>query len=388
MKNTLKYSVSAVSYAFLALTLGGSFLQIYLIEQGFSEEQTANLFSAMRAIQTLAILLTMHLATRTRRASPGCAAVFPASLPFCLLLLFMPTETNAQLPLYLLGALFYVAIGAYCIFSYRLPYTALRIESYGRISGVTGAISAALGLGASISVSLLQERLAYRTIMHGVLILSAGVAVAGFLATITLRERIADAPPAKEPRDRLFTYRHFTMLIVPNLLRGLTTGVMGIAVTLGYTRGILDSRSAAAAVIITGCATLLGSTIYSMLPRTSSPTRLLLGATAVAAVAMPLLLLGGTVLFFLMLGLITLFTAIEDIAVPVAVVKIVDADMIARYTGGRMLLHTLGTAIGGFIAVPLFHWLSPLGIMLLTALAHLAFGLTYYLYFSKIPKNI
>lgn len=381
MKNTAKYGISSVSYSFLALTLGGSFLQIYLIEQGFSDGATANFLSLMRAVQTAAIFLTMHLAARARRAAPASAAVFPAALPFCLLLLL--SGEALPLPLYLLGTPFYVAIGAYCIFSYRLPYTALRLEDYGRISGVTGAISAALTLTASLAVSLLQAFFPYRGIMRVVLSITAAVAVLGFFATLTLRERVAEAPPSPLPRVRLFAYRHFTALLTPNLLRGLTTGVMGIAVTLGYARGILDAKTAALSVVVTGGATMLGSLIYSLLPRRIAPVRPLLLATAAATLTMPLLLLGKAPLFFTALGLITLFTAVEDIAVPVAVVKLVDGDMIARYTGGRMLLHTLGTALGGFVAMPLFHAVGPLGLMLLTGGAHLAFGLFYYFYFKK-----
>lgn len=356
-------------------------MQIYLIEKGFSDEATAVFLSTMRAVQTAMILLTMHVATRARRAAPPCAAVFPAAIPFCLFLLL--ARKAAPLPLYLLGSPFYVAIGAYCIFSYRLPYTALRLEDYGRISGISGAISAALTLAASLAVSLLQAVFPYDEIMRVVLLLSAAVAALGFFATLTLRERLPDTPKPPSARVRLLGYRHFTALLIPNLLRGLTAGVMGIAVTLGYARGILDARSATLAVVVTGGATMLGSLLYSLLPKRTAPVRPLLFATVAAALTLPLLLLGGAPLFFTALCLITVSTAVEDIAVPVAVVKLVDGDMIARYTGGRMLLHTLGTALGGFIAMPLFHAIGPLGLMLSTAAAHLAFGIFYYFYFNK-----
>jgi hypothetical protein len=264
-----------------------------------------------------------------------------------------------------------------------LPYTALRLEDYGRISGISGAISAGLTLAASLAVSLLQAVFPYERIMQTVLILTLAVAALGFFATVTLRERVTRATQAPLPRVRLFAYRHFTALLAPNLLRGLTTGVMGIAVTLGYAGGILDAKTAALAVVVTGGATMLGSTLYSLLPRRIAPARPLLLATVAAALTMPLLLLGNAPLFLAALCLITVFTAIEDIAVPVAVVRLVGDDMIARYTGGRMLLHTLGTALGGLVALPLFHAIGSLGLMLMTGGAHLAFGLFYYLYFKK-----
>ena len=104
---------------------------------------------------------------------------------------------------------------------------------------------------------------------------------------------------------------------------------------------------------------------------------------------MPFLLIGNTVTFFIFLALITFFVAIEDIAVPVAVSSIVHVDIIARYTGGRMLLHTLGTSLASYGAVMLLAALSPFSLMLLTGVVHLIFATIYYQYFkNKIRRPL
>ena len=58
-------------------------------------------------------------------------------------------------------------------------------------------------------------------------------------------------------------------------------------------------------------------------------------------------------------------------AVPVMVLRIVDYDTVGQYTAWRMMIHTSGTAIAGFICIPMLEMfggivtLASAGIMLL-----------------------
>ena len=95
------------------------------------------------------------------------------------------------------------------------------------------------------------------------------------------------------------------------------------------------------------------------------------------------MLFESTALYLTLYGVVYFFIMQIDHAVPVAVTKFVDYDMISRYTGGRMLLHTLGTSLAGFVAVGVCRAVGPLFLMLITAVAQITFSLTYYFYLKK-----
>ena len=382
-KNTLSYTVSIVAYQFTLLTMGATLLQSYLIERGFSEESTGFFFSSMRAVQVLTILFAMFAAERCRRPKIPTAFTQLGAIPLALFFLSLSGELGVDaLPLYLFGGVLNVAIGVYSILSYRLPYSVMDMRDYGRISGMAGAISSLVTLSASLLISLLGERIAFASLMRAAFAVAAACAILGCLSTLRLRE--TPLPPQDTAaRCRLLCYRPFTVLIPATLLRGLATGVFTLSATLGYSAGLLDSRTASLMVILTGIFTMLGGFLYSFLTVRVAPRPLLLVACAGAAVMLSLMPLGGTPLFLVAFSLATLFIALVDYAVPVAVTRFVDHTMISRYTGGRMLLHTLGIALSGFLGILLSERVGILPPLVLAGVALLAFGLLFCRYLKK-----
>ncbi len=385
MKNTVRYTVGTVSYQFILLTMGATLLQSYLIERGFSEESTGFFFSSMRAVQVAVILLTMFAAERCRRPRIPTAFVFLGAIPFALYFLALPEGVGVSaLPLYLLGGILNVAIGVYSIVSYRLPYSVMDMEHYGRISGLAGAVSALLTLLASLAISLLGEHIDFDPLMRAAFAATAAIAVLGFLSTLALRETPLALPDPSTPRTPLLRYRPFTVLIPATLLRGLSGGIVSLAATLGYMAGLLDSRSASLMVILTGVVTMLGGFAYSYLITRVAQRPLLLVSCVGAALTLPLMPLGGVALFLVAFSLATFFITLVDYAVPVTVTRFADHTMISRYTGGRMLLHTLGIALSGFLGVWLAERVGILIPLLLAGGMLFAFGILFCRYLKKI----
>jgi hypothetical protein len=292
--------------------------------------------------------------------------------------------------LYATGAIYCVVIGAYNILSYKLPYAVMDMRDYGRLSG----LSSALGGGASLLVSLLLTALTgaigYFTAMRGAYIATVAFAILAVLVTLGMRER-SEAPQSAEkaaPVEKaagLLFYRPFTILILPNLLRGFVSGVVAMAVTIGYACGLMDAESASIAVVITGAVSLVGSLTYAAIASRIRSGLILLSSGIAVALLLPLsVLFESTALYLTLYGVTYFFIMQIDHAVPVAVTKFVDYDMISRYTGGRMLLHTLGTSLAGFVAVGICRAVGPVFLMLIAAVALLSFAMSYYFYLKKL----
>ena len=96
-----------------------------------------------------------------------------------------------------------------------------------------------------------------------------------------------------------------------------------------------------------------------------------------------MLLGNSTVLFLLFYGIAYFFVNMISYAVPVAVVKIADYEIMGQYSAGRMLLNTLGTSIAGFVCIPMFKLFGPLISIIISAALQLFSGFSYYLYMKK-----
>ena len=395
MRNHTLFCLHGVFYRLLLLTLDGAVLQTLLIECGFSEEKTGYFFSMMKILQVAAILLLSHAADRATRIKRDTALLFIGTVPLALLLLslsFTPSllEGGGAVLLYVTGAIYCVVIGAYSILSYKLPYTVMDMRNYGRLSG----LSSALGGGASLLFSLLLTALTgaigYFIAMRGAYITTVVFAALAILVTLGMRERneppqaIEKATPNAK-KTSLLSYRPFTLLILPNLLRGFVSGVVAMAVTIGYACNLLSAASASIAVVITGAVSLLGSLFYAAIASRIRASRILLVSGIAITLLLPAsVLFESTVLYLTLYGVTYFFVMQVDHAVPVAVTRFVDYDMISRYTGGRMLLHTLGTSLAGLVSVGICRILGAPILMLTAAATEITFALVYYFYLKKL----
>ena len=394
MRNHTLFCLHGVFYRLLLLTLDGAVLQTLLIECGFSEEKTGYFFSVMKILQVAAILLLSRAADRATHIKRDTALLFIGTVPLALLLLslsFMPSllDGGGTVLLYATGAIYCVVIGAYNILSYKLPYAVMDMRNYGRLSGLSGALGGGASLLFSLFLTALTGAIGYFTAMRGAYIATVAFAALTILVTLGMREK-SEAPQSAEcaaPAEKtasLFSYRPFTLLILPNLLRGFVSGVVAMAVTIGYACGLMDAESAGVAVVITGAVSLVGSLTYAAIATRIRSGRLLLCSGIAVALCLPLsVLFESTAVYLVLYGVTYFFIMQIDHAVPVAVTKFVDYDMISRYTGGRMLLHTLGTSLAGLVSVGICRAIGAPALMLIAAFAEIAFALVYYFYLKK-----
>ena len=79
-----------------------------------------------------------------------------------------------------------------------------------------------------------------------------------------------------------------------------------------------------------------------------------------------------------------LFYNVVNYAVPAAVVKFVDYDVAGQYNAGRMILHTLGISLAGFVCVAMFELFGPLLTLIFSGCCQLFSGLGYYMFLKKL----
>ena len=395
--NPLRYFISYTTNGLVVMMTTGSVLQTFLLENGMSEERTGTYFSIIQALRVLTIFLFSGVSDKIRPVIGVSALSRALCLPFTVFLLFLPV-LPAGFPFFVMLLLavttfiFSAAQGAYSVIAYKLPYHIIDMKNYGRFMSISGILSGGVCLFGSWLLSYMQGVLGYFPALRYAY-LSASVLVlltTGIILSFREKETIdtpkitEDARPADGKRPHLLAYRPFYALIVPNLFRGFASGIVGMAVTMGYFTGAIDSAAAAKLVIISNAVTLLGCSAFAFLSGRMKEKFLLPICAASAAVTIPLMLVSGSSGGFLVFyGVTFFFVNIVDYCVPVAVTKIVDYDMAGVYSGGRMLLHTAGSSLAGALCIPMLRFFGVLPAAITVSVMYLLFGAGYAYYLRK-----
>ena len=94
-----------------------------------------------------------------------------------------------------------------------------------------------------------------------------------------------------------------------------------------------------------------------------------------------------TAVFIAFYGVAYFFLHLINTAVPIVIVKIVDYDVIGQYSGWRMLLHTLGISISGFVCIPLFNLIGVIPTMVLSGGTQLISGIAYHIHLTRTERE-
>jgi len=136
----------------------------------------------------------------------------------------------------------------------------------------------------------------------------------------------------------------FRNLLVPNLMRGFTTGAITVlpvmALSLGYGQAFASSLVSACAV-----ATLISCGLFGFLnSRLRSRNVIVLGSLGHAGLL--LMLIPGSGLFRVAYCIIIFSKLLVDNAVPALLLQTIPANIAGPYNAWRMILHYFGTLLG------------------------------------------
>ena len=137
-------------------------------------------------------------------------------------------------------------------------------------------------------------------------------------------------------------------------------------------------------VIISQLTTLLGCGIYFIVTGKVPEQLILLWSCIGLFLSVPFMVVGSNTLAFLIFyGIATLFLAIVNNSVPVAVIQIADYSIMGQYSSGRLLVHAVGSSLSGIICIALIRLIGVFPTMLLTGGMFLVCGFCYYGYMKK-----
>jgi MFS family permease len=376
----------------IVFVLGGTLLQTFLIEKGFSEENVTVLLSVLQVIQILTIFIFSSIADKFKRYKKATAFSVFASLPlsvFLLILSFSAESGSSSIPFLIFGAFYNIFLGIYNIFSYKLPYTIIDMERYGIITSLVGVVGGGLSFGASVLISYLQTVFTFFAVMRVIYVLTLIFIIGMAVVTLIFDENIPPLELEEEKKKiNILKYKPFLILIIPNVFRGFCTGIAGMAATIGYFIGVLDSTSASVLLAVTNISAIASSFLYSFLTRKIREKHMLLTASIMVFVFMSLMtVIKGTASFVTFFGLAYFFVYIVSLSVPVSITRTIKYDVIGQYTGGRILLHTLGSSLAGFLCIPMIKLFGAELTMIISGGLQLVSGIVYYVFLNDYEKQ-
>ena len=389
MGNKAKYYISCILDQFVLVFASGAVLQTVLLEMGLSPEATNQFTGIQTGVQVAAITIFSIWSDRVRNLIRTYGLSCLLFLPLLIFLFLACSDAiggHVFLSLlYFMAIIYNITYGIAGIIGLKMPYQIFDMKEYGRVSGVAGVVVGITALILSGALTWLQASFPYLRIVQ----VGIGIAI---IVTLIRAYMLCSLKPIhsfeiKKGPVRKFNflkYKPFSFFIVPNLLRGLSCGLLSVSVSIGYYTGQLNSQSASILAVITSLVTILGCGIYALMAGRITERVILLTSSIGVFLFMPLVtLFDSTAAFLVFYGFAWFMVVFINYAVPVAVTKIADYDSMGRYSAGRMLINNAGNMLAGFLCVPMFRLIGVQPTMFLFAGLQLISGICYYVYMKK-----
>ncbi len=360
---------SILAYAFRALALlfaSGTLLQTLLASLGFETRYIYFLSTLMQAANMAVIMFfsrwadTGSVIRRAANTFLAFAALMACYIPLCI---WRSASLESYLLLLVLCIVQQGVSGLYVVCEYKLPYHVYLPEEYGRISAASGLLSSLITLGAGAGISALVLRFDYVSVMAVGFAVSALLMLASFFLTYTQRSLINEAEPVqhrgkdapKIPIMEIFKTPVFSFLLIPNLFRGFSSGVISVLTTVAFDLGY-DEWIGTAMVSVNSLSALLSCALFGVLAAKIS-SRAILAAGSVLISMMPLLLIPSETVFLAVYAVVIFGVTLVNYVVPVFLLTRVDVKIAGPYHAWRMVLNFGGmltaTFLAPFFSVPL-----------------------------------
>lgn len=396
--NEIKYYIANPIHACgFALVGTGSIIQGFLLKSGVTDEKVTTFVSVMLIVQML-IMTVSSKAVENMKGIIKVSALLPLlHIPLLVTMLYFcfikGTADTVYVCVLAAGILASAAYGLHGVLSYKLPYKIMNIKEYGRILGVSGVF---LGLFTTLFSFVINyftsEKYDYFSSMVFFFAFGIAMFVLNAFVASSFREvddnNIGTGKSEKDKKINIFSYKPFYILLAPNIMRGFHTGVWGVILVIGNSDGIIGGESGALLSALLQLALMIGCFIYSRIASKVEDGRLIFFSSLATAMLAPLMLVGkNATIFFIMYLIVSLCKNFIDYGVPTAVTKIVNYRYIGQYSAWRMVLHTLGWALGG-VAVPyMMKLFGAYGTLIIAGALQAVSGFVYFWYTNIYMKK-
>jgi len=394
--NEMKFYVRNGCVYAANLFLSGTLLQTFLSSKGVSGAQIGMVLAALNMAQTITILLFSTVVDRVRN-SVKASAIFQMFTPLFALVMLpftlmqgvsVDVLTGAVL---LAGTVHNIFYGFYCILDYRIPYEIIDMRDYGRLNSINSVVGGVL----MVAVSGLTTGLLYLfddgPVFFCMYLFAALCMAASTLVTKSMKT--VDRPVSAEAGKGVgllstLRMRAFWFLLLPNLLRGVNNGVVGMLATVGmFELGLSAAESSAMSIAYT-VMSVAGPLAFFELQKRVRLHNLLIVCSAVIPAAMAILTLGGSFGSFIAVYVVLMLViGIVDNLMPVLVTRIIPYENIGSYTSLRMGTHMAGLSLGSMAAGAALGNVPTAALLAFSGCLQLCSGLSYWMYCRRMRNE-
>lgn len=391
---TINYLINAL-YNVVSIVITGGIIQSFLLENGVDAQRVSVFVSVMQMAEVGAMVILAPFFERVENlfklGSIFYLFILPLSVAMTVVSLFRGFSVDTRYGIMMVtGFITYMAIGLAGMNGYKLPYKIFDLNDYGRICAVAGMITGVISIVSGAILTRALEAGDYHHVMAAVSILCTLTIL--FCSVMWLKFREVDVNASlmhnTGRKIRLLSYRPFTLLILPNIFRGLGTGAFNIFTAVGYHLGIIDSVTAGIMVTAGNVAMFITYFVYRKLAiKRIDPELIFVSGTALC-ILMPLAFAGGNVKVFLIVYAAAFFFKVMlEMLCPVAIIPVVDYEIMSQYTAWRVALCLLGIAVAGVITIPLIDRFGVIPTMIGYGLLLFASGWIYCAVIKKLLKE-
>ena len=391
-KNISRYYLYIALYGIANMFCTGSILQTFLLKAGFSERQIYIYNALIQGIQVLTMFALVFFSDKIKKVKATVGMVLIAHTLLSIVLLIMANCTNNPFVIYLVYAvsgIVYVATGTYGVISYCLPYRIINMDNYGKLVGVSTAISGLATFSISLIYSYLVSIANYSTVMMWCYLLATlCIALAGYFC-LSLKEVNKNKTLSKAGGyGELFRNKNTYILMLPSFLRGLTMGVISLLTVIGFNQLLLNTQTSTYLNILLQVATFSANILFAYCYRTASSGKLCIISTiGVASLLSVLLLVENSVWFICGYFLTYFFIMMFNTAIPVLVPEIIPENQIGAFTSVRMMLFTFGSMVASVIIDPIILVFGAKILLLFVASAQVISGGVHYIVWRKSKES-
>lgn len=344
--NEMVFLIVSVFYG-LGTSFLGDYIQAYLLDLNMSVQQIG-LYGTLGNIGSLAsyALFSFYKPKNNNYMTPMFVMALGLTiLPVALIITSILPQLSVVLLLF--SALHSFALGFRTSCDYCVVPTIMPRSHYGRMSGKCGMIGSGLAaLVSAVSASIMSGASAmsgYTTIFiaAAVSLLISAVAIRFYKPTLPSE----GAAKKAESRGKKLSLRS-AWILLPHLLRGISTGGFYYFVVVSMQRVVLPASGSSLIVTIGVVGAMAGCLAFLFLEkRLRTGTITLIGNLAVGLCAVIAAFNTSPVMFFVLYFGYMMFNNISGYAIPAGVVYLMPAEELPFISSMRMLMMSCGSMV-------------------------------------------
>jgi len=373
---------SIIIYTLRSVTLmcaSGTLIQTFLGVLGLESRLIYIHSTLLQMTSVLSIMMCSRWADKGNIIKRSAFICIPSGLLF---LLYIPACIINQASISIYALLIITSIvqafvnGLSTVCEYKLPYYIYQNDDYGQVLSIGGVLSGVISLGIGIMISLLSEIFSYVNIMIVAFLVSALFMILAAVIGLSYKSLIPESENSEKkeekiPLKEILKHKTFYKLFCPNLLRGISAGIVTVLATVAIDIGF-DEGVTATMVSVQSAATLISCALFAMFVKKLPSKRIIL-IGSITFLLLPLLAVKNSTIFLTFYGIVFFGKILIDYAVPDMLFKIVPLEISGPYHAWRMVLNNGGIVLGTIVA-------SILPVMVLlwfTAVSQLISGIIY-----------